>query len=156
MRDLGDDVTWWTPSWRDRARAVGWKWVFAIPAAVVAGLLVGSLWYGKLLMPLWFVGVKVVSISLVIPAVLLLEVVRGCIAARKEPFCIHCGYGLTGLPDQHTCPECGRPYSFALIEEYKRDPHWFIKRYAMRHDLPVKDAPFAAGPVASSPSSDGT
>ena len=36
--------------------------------------------------------------------------------------CIHCRYDLTGLPDYHTCPECGRPYTFAEIDAYFDDP----------------------------------
>ena len=36
--------------------------------------------------------------------------------------CIHCHYDLTGLPDHHTCPECGRAYTFADIDAYFDDP----------------------------------
>jgi hypothetical protein len=156
MLDMGDDVPWWTPSWRDRACAVGWKWIFALPAVLVLGLMIASFWYGQFLAPLWMMGVKVIVLSLAVPVVLLLEVVRGCMAGRKGHFCIHCGYSLDGLPDHYTCPECGRPYSFALVDEYRRDPHWFIQRYKMRRQLPQAHAPFAAGPVASPRSSDGT
>lgn len=144
---LGDDdnVAWWTPTWRDIARQVGWKWIFALPAFVVIGLGIGSIWYGRLMFPLWMVGVKVLAVSLAIPLVLMLEVARVATSARKDPFCIHCGYGLTGLPDHHTCPECGRPYSFDIIEEYRRDPHWFRQRHKMRGQMPRADAPFIAG-----------
>jgi hypothetical protein len=148
------DVPWWTPTWTDLAWQLGWKWIFALPAVVVLGLLVGSLWNGAWLMPLWFVGIKIVSICVVIPFLLLLEMARQAICARKEPFCIHCGYGLSGLPDNHTCPECGRAYSFAVIEEYRRDPHWFRQRYKMRGQMPQRDAPFHAG--SGPTTSDGT
>src|SRR5438132_65367 len=80
MLDMGDDVPWWTPCWRDRARAVGWKWVFALPAVGVLGLMIGSWRYGNLLAPLWMMGVKVIVLSLAFPVVMLLEVVRGCMA----------------------------------------------------------------------------
>lgn len=36
--------------------------------------------------------------------------------------CIHCRYELTGLPDYHTCPECGRQYSAPEIDAYYDDP----------------------------------
>ncbi|MCH2133646.1 MAG: hypothetical protein MK116_07840 [Phycisphaerales bacterium] len=32
--------------------------------------------------------------------------------ARENDFrlCLHCAYVLAGLPDDGTCPECGKPY----------------------------------------------
>ena len=81
---------------------------------------------------------------------------RTAVRQRPDPFCIHCGYSLTGLPDGHRCPECGRTFSFRVIEEYRRDSHWFIQRYKMRHDLPVAEVPFAAGEVRRARSRDGT
>ncbi|MCP4592728.1 MAG: hypothetical protein GY842_18490 [bacterium] len=36
--------------------------------------------------------------------------------------CVHCRYDLTGLPDHHTCPECGRSYTFTDIDAYFDDP----------------------------------
>ena len=145
MRFDDDNVPWWTPTWWDLARQVGWKWIFALPAILVLGLGIASIWNGNWLVPLYMIGIKVVIISLAVPLVLMLEVARVATSKRKDPFCIHCGYGLTGLPDNHTCPECGRPYSFDLIEEYRRDPHWFRQRHKMRDQIPQRDAPFAAG-----------
>ena len=46
---------------------------------------------------------------------------RRAAQARREPFCIFCGYNLTGLPDHYRCPECGRPYTWQMIEEYRAD-----------------------------------
>jgi hypothetical protein len=145
IRGNDGEVPWWTPGWKDLARHLGWKWIFALPAVVILGLAAGSLWSGQFLYPLWFIGMKVAAVCLLIPFLLLLEMGRLAINARKEPFCIHCGYGLTGLPDNHACPECGREYSFGLIEEYRRDPNWFKERYRMRHEIPRSDQPFHAG-----------
>lgn len=147
---------WWKPSWPDRARAVGWRWVFAVPAVLIVALLAGSWFAGAMLFPLWLAGFKVIALCLAIPVVLLLEVVRSVTARRTDPFCIHCGYTLLGLPDNHTCPECGRRYSFRLIEEYRRDPHWFIRRYHAQDHHPAAPAPFQAGSVRSKRSRDGT
>lgn len=38
------------------------------------------------------------------------------------PFCIHCGYNLRGLPDNHRCPECGVCYSLEECRRYRKDP----------------------------------
>jgi hypothetical protein len=69
------------------------------------------------------------------------------VRARTDLFCVHCGYSLEGLPDHHRCPECGRPYHFWVVEEYKRDPDWFIMRWKARRRLPPAAEPFAAGEV---------
>ena len=90
--------------------------------------------------------VQVIAIY-ALPVVLAISTAKDVIRARREPFCIHCGYGLTGLPDNHACPECGRRYSFRIIDEYRRDPHWFIERYRASRLLPKPDAPFAAGTI---------
>jgi hypothetical protein len=82
--------------------------------------------------------------------------VASAVRARKDPFCIHCGYELTGLPDHHHCPECGLPYDWASIEEYRRDPKWFIYRWRELKNHPEMYGGFEAGPVRSPKSSDGT
>ena len=135
------------PKLGDSARYLGWRWILAVPAAVIILMALAAVTVrGAFLLPLLFAGIKLVVIALALPFVLLLEMWRKAIHSRKEPFCIHCGYGLTGLPDHHTCPECGRPYTFATINEYRRDPHWFKQRYKMIGHLPEPDAPFRAGP----------
>lgn len=57
--------------------------------------------------------------------------IRKVIAARRELFCIHCGYSLGGLEDEQACPECGMPFSRSIIEDYRRDPEWFVKRFEL-------------------------
>ena len=145
----GDDVTWWIPSWQDRARLVGWRWILALPAVAVLAVLVAGTFRARWFTLLWMLGPKPLILAVAIPIVLLGAMVRKAAHLRKEPFCIHCGYALLGLPDHYRCPECGRPYTFALIDEYRRDPHWFIERYKARGRLPDADQPFAAGAVPS-------
>ena len=83
------------------------------------------------------------------------EAMRLATKARNEPFCIHCGYMLQGLPDQHICPECGRPYSFELIKLYQNDPKWFVQRWQMRNANPI-GVPFHAGASIAPRQNDGT
>jgi len=104
------------------------------------------------LLPWWKLWVLVV----VVPTLVAAERVKRAIRSLADPFCIHCGYGLTGLPAEYNCPECGSAYTPALIEEYRRDPHWFIQRYRANSKIPTADIPFAAGPARTPPSRDGT
>lgn len=137
---------WYLPGYAQTAKLLGWRWVFLLPlAALVFVVLMIPLhpWLLNVLLASW----KLVIIAVAVPIGILGKQARNAIRARTDPFCIHCGYGLTGLPDHHACPECGRPYSLAMVEEYRRDPHWFIERYRRRHDLPPVAAPFEAGAV---------
>ncbi len=153
-------VPFWTPTWRDVARHMGWRWLLFAPAVLlVAGLaaafaflpwhwwswanvLVG---YGKLIVTC--VGLAVASVGVA---------VQSAIRVRSEPFCIHCGYDLTGLADGGRCPECGRTFSLKVVEEYRRDPQWFARRYRQRDEVPAADLPFVAGAVRRRRSRDGT
>lgn len=142
----GEVVRWYLPGWAETARLLGWRWVLFLPAALLIGLLLLVPARPRLLqvlIPWWKLWVFAVTV----PTVAAMNAAKHAIRARREPFCIHCGYGLTGLPAEHTCPECGSAYNARLIEEYRRDPHWFIRRYHAAKDLPRPDAPFAAGAV---------
>ncbi len=139
-------ITWWQPGWRDMWRYVGYRWVFLIPALLLPfGLLLPLRFYNAGLIVIWvkLLVLPMVGVSIWLTRYVLLRAVR----ARKEPFCVFCGYNLSGLPDNYRCPECGRPYTWRLIAEYRRDPQWFVERYRARTRLPAADAPFAAGPV---------
>ncbi len=152
-----DDGIFWLPNFGESLRYVGWRWVLVLPAVAVVGLLVSGLVFDlHLLNILWYAGFKLVILAVSVPAVMFASAVRKAVQNRSDPFCIHCGYGLTGLPDGHQCPECGRPFTFALIQEYRRDPHWFIRRYKTRHQIPTSDVPFMAGAVTRKKSRDGT
>jgi hypothetical protein len=128
-----------------------------VPAiALVAGIVLGIIFDAHYLTILWMIGPKWLIIAVALPLAAIGQTLRTAVRQRPDPFCIHCGYSLTGLPDGHRCPECGRTFSFSVIEEYRRDSHWFIKRYKMRHDLPATANPFTAGAVRRPRSRDGT
>ena len=142
------DVPFWTPTWTDTARSLGWRWLLLAPLLAIPIFMV---WYivtssirnwGPFLAP----GLKLAVLAIGVIAGAAGTFMRKAVRARPEPFCIHCGYDLSGLPDDYTCPECGRHYLFSVIDEYRRDPHWFKQRWLAQHQLPPAAARFEAGP----------
>jgi hypothetical protein len=130
---------------------MGWRWLLFLPAVALAMLMV--------LVPvssIFIFGWKLMVIAVALPAGYLIKASRTIIRNRAEPFCIHCGYDLSNLPDNYICPECGEPYSHKVIDEYRRDPHWFIQRYSAHRKLPQADVPFDAMPSKRRKSRDGT
>jgi hypothetical protein len=151
----GEDVPWWKPGWGDVFRHLGWRWLWFTPAAAIVlslALLPLRPSYAQILFTFW----KPIVVAVVVPSMMAVHALKTLVRQRNDPFCIHCGYSVVGLPDGHRCPECGRKFSLAVIEEYRRDPHWFVERWKARHAIPQRDAPFSAGAVRSEPSRDGT
>ncbi|MEW6250907.1 MAG: hypothetical protein AB1716_09690 [Planctomycetota bacterium] len=138
-------ITWWRPGWRDTWRYVGWRWILLAPMLLLFAILLFPLRvYNAVFFVLWL---KLLLLPMLgVAAWLMAHVVRRAVRARTEPFCIFCGYNLSGLPDDYRCPECGHAYSWRVIAEYRRDPRWFIERYKAAAQLPPADTPFAAGP----------
>jgi predicted RNA-binding Zn-ribbon protein involved in translation (DUF1610 family) len=149
------DVRWYKPGFGEVVGLMGWRVLYFLPATLLVMALPLAFFRWWALQFVW-VGWKLVVILIALPTGAAIKATRNILRNRKEPFCIHCGYDLTGLPDNHVCPECGEGYSFRVIEEYKRDPHWFIQRYRMHDDIPSKDVPFEAGKVLRRRSRDGT
>ena len=149
------DVRWYKPGLEDTLKLMSWRWIYFLPA--IAMLLVLFILPKQFLFSqLIFVWWKILLIAVALPIGAFINTAKNIVRVRKEPFCIHCGYDLTNLPDNYTCPECGEQYSHRVIEEYRRDPHWFIERYKKRGEIPVIDVPFAAGKTVRKKSRDGT
>jgi hypothetical protein len=149
------EIRWYIPSWSDTLHLMGWRIIYFAPAAAILLFLLLLPWRLEFLGPV-LVSWKLVFIAVAIPTSYAIKTAKNIIRQRTEPFCIHCGYDLSGLGDNHTCPECGEPYTFHSIEEYRRDPHWFIQRYQMHKQAPVRDVPFNALPPKRPRSRDGT
>jgi len=144
----GDElIRWWRPGWGELVRHVGYRWVFLVPAVVLLVLGLASLFFTPVAGSLALLGVKMIGIGVAVAVSLAAYVIRVAVQARTEPFCIFCGYDLTGLPDHYRCPECGRQYTWELIAEYRRDPQSFIHRWKALRKLPESYPPFAAGAV---------
>ena len=153
--DPDGSLPWWKPTWRDIALRLGWRWLYVIPLLllllVLAWAIFARFWFLNVLLyggKLWlWLGAAVMGA--------VVQAMRKGTQARREPFCIHCGYTLAGLPDHHICPECGRPYSFDLIRQYQQDPKWFVQRWEARTANPI-NVPFHAGTATHVRQNDGT
>jgi hypothetical protein len=150
------DVPFWSPTWGDALAHLGWRWVLVLAPLALVAVAISAMAWSTALPAFFWLGPKIIIMILALPVTTLAIAFRTAIQRRKEPFCIHCGYGLSGLPDHHRCPECGRPFTLAMIDEYRRDPHWFIRRWRVQHVLPPADAPFSTGTGPRRRSRDGT
>lgn len=129
MRGRSDSVRWWKPSLATLLGELGWAWwlLLGLCTLVLAGWVAILPFAG-----IWgLVTYKIALLGVVVILTIRSKAVRRILAARREPFCIHCGYSLDGLDAFGDCPECGMPYSLAVVEDYRRDPAWFIRRYEM-------------------------
>src|SRR4051812_47130088 len=94
--DAGAEPQWYLPGLGETARLLGWRWVYFLPAI---GLLVLVFWIParpwliQFLVAYW----KLWIIAVAVPTGVAVNAAKHAIRARKDPFCIHCGYGLSGL-----------------------------------------------------------
>ncbi|HEX3356828.1 MAG TPA: zinc ribbon domain-containing protein [Tepidisphaeraceae bacterium] len=149
------DVRWYKPTVGETLTMMGWRWLYFLPAIGLILIPVISptfLW----MFQFTFLYGKLLIVAIGVPMGVFIKAAKNGVRMRKEPFCIHCGYELTNLPDNYICPECGEPYTFRVIDEYRRDPHWFIERYKRRGEVPVADVPFEARKSSKKKSRDGT
>ncbi len=134
LRGHTEPIRWWRPSVWTAARELGAWWLFLVVVGVIA--IAGSV---VLLPVVGCFAVILFKVALLGVAAIIAARSRGIqrtMAARREPFCIHCGYSLGGLGDRGACPECGMVYSFNIVRDFRRDPDWFIKRFEMtRRDI---------------------
>jgi hypothetical protein len=140
---------WYLPSWPERLRLMKWRLIYFLPALLLLPLVL----LAPFLVFFWW---KLLLIAVGIPITAAINAARHSVRLRREPFCIHCGYDLTGLPDGHICPECGVQFHLSEIDDYRRDPHWFIQRRSLNRELPPSGAVIEAGPRRSPKSRDGT
>lgn len=141
----GANVPFWRPGAAEIATALGWKWLILLPClfVVIGGPVLVVVMPGVIMhglsgeIKLWILAIGA-SITLILTAI------KNGVAARKDVFCIHCGYSLESLEENGRCPECGRTYIRSMVDEFRKDPHFFEVRYKKLKTHPPAVA-FAAG-----------
>src|SRR5690242_8613429 len=96
--DADGTVPWWKPSWTQVTRHMGWRWIHVLPLALLLLLIAGAFWQ-PMLWQLLIYGFKLWVLLLGLAAAAAAQGVRLAMKQRFNPFCIHCGYDLGGLPD---------------------------------------------------------
>src|SRR5262245_7874292 len=102
----GGDVRWYKPTFGEIAHLMGWRWIYFIPALGFV-IFLGVLPWRPGFLPFILASWKLIVVALALPTGYAINIAKHILRSRKEPFCIHCGYDLSGLPDGHNCPECG-------------------------------------------------
>lgn len=122
-----EKLTWYRPTFGEIVRQMEWWWG-ALPVAAMAagGMVVAGLLLGPDHIEMAWVGGRMLLVLVVVPFIFWEHVRDRVIKARADPFCIHCGWTLTGLPEEGRCPECGEPYRMKIVDMFRRDPQWVI------------------------------
>jgi hypothetical protein len=142
----GPDLVWWRPSVREVLRHAGWGWwtVLILPIAAAVGQITGGFLGGPAFDLLRWTGYRLLLLALLIPFLVWDALSERVFRARKDPYCIHCGYTLIGLPEEGVCPECGRSYRMIIVQMFRRDPQWVMAWWRF-NGKPPSVAAFEAG-----------
>jgi hypothetical protein len=120
-------VSFWRPTIPEVLRQAGWVWAALIlPILLTMTMVALGFVGGRKYVLLWWVGLRLMLISLALPFLLWDHLKTKVYLARRDPFCVHCGYTILGLPEEGTCPECGRTYRMSVIKMFRHDPQWVI------------------------------
>lgn len=119
-------LVWWRPAFWQVARQMRWGWVLVVPLVFGFALFIAGLVSGGTDAVGFWVGLKVPLLTSVAILAVWEHLRHKAIRARDDPFCIHCGWTLRGLPDEGNCPECGRKYSMKVVQMFRQDPQWVI------------------------------
>ena len=130
-------IVFWRPTIRQVLGRAGWVWVATVLPVVLTGtMIVLGFLGGRPYALLWWVGLRLLLISLALPFLLWDHLTTKVYQTRQDPFCLHCGYTVLGLPEEGTCPECGKPYRMSVIHMFRHDPQWVIASWRFEGRAP--------------------
>ncbi len=141
---------WWRPGWQHVARVIAWRWVILLPALAIGIGGPYELIMDRAFMPMAAASFKLIVFSWGVIITIVAWGIRHAVAGRKDMFCIHCGYSVHGLGERGQCPECGRFFNVSMINEYRKDPHFFVQRHkALKNARPSVIFRAGTGPTAN-------
>jgi len=77
--------------------------------------------YTRIMWLLWLYGVYPLAMLYAGAVLLRARSLRRRVRRGNYRFCVRCTYPLAGLPDKHTCPECGKEYRIADVQAQWRE-----------------------------------
>jgi hypothetical protein len=121
-------IVWWRPSIRELLRQAGWAcWMILVsPLALGVALIAAAHFVGTDAIILGWLGVRILLLWLIVPFVAWGHLRLKAMHRRPDPYCVHCGYTLLGMPEEGKCPECGKPFRMKVIDMFRRDPQWVM------------------------------
>lgn len=115
-----------------------WLWLLIVPLLFGLALLIAGLRSGGTLAFLFWLELKLILLTVAVPVVFWEHYRNRLIRARSDPFCVHCGWTLVGLPDEGKCPECGRPYRMKVVTMFRADPRWVMSYWTFAGRPPFR------------------
>jgi len=119
-------------------RHMEWGWI-VVPmlAAACLAMTVTGLLLGRYHIEMTILGGQLLFLVLAVPLFFWENLRDRLIRLRTDPFCIHCGWTLAGLPEEGRCPECGEPYRLNVVEMFRQDPQWVIAYWKFAGKAPT-------------------
>ncbi len=123
-------MPWFRPEWMPKPfwrRVVLWRNIY-LACGVLSALLLTRILLVKSDPHKYYVvatyGVVIVFASALFTVTprILFRRLRDRLNEHENSDCLECGYCLLGLPEEYTCPECGKP--FRLDEVRAAWSHW--------------------------------